>query len=443
MKTEPGSIAAVFPLPPSGKPYPGHEKPIRTGIKTVFFLVPVLAFVLFGANACARGQTGLVSAAASRKEPQVQAILERIMPGAMADGMVKIALLVNERDGGNTWQFIEAAVSEGRSMGFTVDAFAMDADAHPERFMEIAAGIAGADYDGLVFVNGDMGFAYDVLRPIADNGIRIVTFEALPFRDGRSIPGLVTTFQDDYSLARLSLETLISYTDDGTGRPPRVFLVTGQPGITFLDRHDWEFGEFVRMGKIVEAGRVGLYGLDNPRVSAWEAVSTVLPYFPPGSIDAFWVPWNEFAIGVVEALSMAGRHDVKMFSSGISNESLRLMQRHREIWLASTTVDHKLAGTVTMRILAAMLAGEPLDSTFFFHPQLVRTADLNRAVNVANLSMMLPQWDDGKGLFDHYQWMIELKAAETRFLRISPPGGPESASPGADPPGAGPARAVQ
>jgi len=384
----------------------------------LFASVAALVSAVLVLNSCApRGQAESV---AFRQGPSVREILERVMPEAMADGIVKIALLVNEKDGSNTWQFIEAGVAEGRSMGFTVDAFAMDAEANAERFRQLAQGIAMADYDGLIFVNGPMGFTYDILRPIADRGIRIVTFEALPFRGGRSIPGLITTFQDDYSLARLSLETLISYTDDGTGRPPRVFRITGQPGITFLDRHDWEFGEFVRQGRIQEAGRVRLYGLDNPRGSAWEAVSAALPYIPPGSIDAFWVPWNEFAIGVMEALSLAGRRDIKMFSTGISNESLRHMQRHRETWLASTTIDHKLAGTVTMRILAAMLAGEPLDDSFLFSPQLVRTADLNRAVNVENLSIMLPRWNDGQGLFDGYQWMIDLKAAESRFLRISP-----------------------
>jgi len=381
----------------------------------------VVAPVLFLLYTCAPiEQTGVLSSANLRVRLPVQALLEKTMPGAMADGIVKIALLVNEKDGSNTWQFLEAGVAEGRSMGFTVDAFAMDADANEERFRELARGIAMADYDGLVFVNGGMGFTYDILRPIADRGIRIVTFEALPFRDGRSIPGLVTTFQDDYSLARLSLETLIAYTDDGTGRPPRVFRITGQPGITFLDRHDWEFGEFVRQGRIQEAGQVRLYGLDNPRVSAWEAVSAALSYIPRDSIDAFWVPWNEFAAGVAGALDQAGRRDIKLFSTGISNETLRLMQRHREIWLASTTIDHKLAGTVTMRILAALLAGETLDDTFLFSPQLVRTADLNRAVNVENLSMMLPQWRDGEGLFDGFQWMSDLKAAESRFLRISP-----------------------
>jgi len=394
-----------------------------------FIPFAVIVFVTFLVFACIRGgRAEAVSSATMLAGPPVHVLLERIMPGAMADGIVKIALLVNERDGGNTWQFIEAAVHEGRSMGFIVDAFALDAETDEQRFRAVAAGIAKADYDGLIFVNGGMGFTYDILRPIADRGIRIVTFEALPFRDGRSIDGLITTFQDDYSLARLSLETLISHFDDRFGRPPRVVRIAGQPGITFLDRHDWEFSEFVRMGRIFEAGRVRLYNMDNPRVAAWETVSLALHYFLPGSVDAFWVPGSELAIGVARALSQAGRQDIKLFSTGISNESLRLMQRHQEIWLASTTVDHRLAGTVTMRIVAALLAGETIPSPFFFDSQLVRTADLNRAVNVANLSMMLPNWREGEGLFDHYQWMIDLKAAETRFLRISPVSISEEAS---------------
>jgi len=412
MKTKPRFCVAAFHR---CFPEKSHKNGFPSGVVVAVALLCVAVFGACGGEA----RAGVPAFATSGNAPQVRALLEGIMPEAMADGIVKVALLVNEKDGGNTWQFIEAGVSEGRSMGFTVDAFALDADAHPERFREIAAGIARADYDGLIFVNGTAGFSYDILRPIADAGIRIVTFEALPFRDGRAIPGLVTTFRDDYSLARLSLETLVSYVGDGTGRPPMVLRVTGRPGTTFLDRHDWEFDEFVRTGRIAEVRSVRLPGLDNPGISAWEAVSAALPGLPPGSADAVWVPWSEFAMGVAAALNAAGRRDVKVFSSGVSNESLRLMQRYREIWLASTTVDHKLAGTVTMRILAALLAGETPNDTFLFSPQLVRTADLNRAVNVANLSIMLPDWDDGTGLFDRFPWMNELKAAETRFPRIS------------------------
>jgi simple sugar transport system substrate-binding protein len=110
-----------------------------------------------------------------------------------------------------------------------------------------------------------------------------------------------------------------------------------------------------------------------------------------------------------------------MVSIGITNDDIRLMQHHRETWIASAAVDLKLAGTVNMRLLAAKLAGETLQSTFSFSPQLVKTADLNQSVNLANLPVMVPTWGDAKGLFDQYQWMIDIKGAKGKYLRIPPP----------------------
>jgi simple sugar transport system substrate-binding protein len=352
------------------------------------------------------------------------------MPEAMADGMVKIAVLVNLEEGDDSRQFIEGCVAEGRSMGFTVDSFVSGAD--EKRCRELAVGIAQANYDGLIFSHGDVGFSYDLLKPAAEKGIRIVTFEALPYRDGKSINGLIATFQDDYRLARLSLETLLSYANDG--RPARVIRVGCDPGITFLDRRAWEFDRLVGEGKIEQAALVRLGNLENPRSAAWEALAAILPRFPQGRVDAVWAPWDEFAVGCAEALAAAGRQDIKLFSIGISTDDMRLMQRHADIWIANTAVDPKLAGTVNMRLLAARLAGETLAGTFSFDPQLVKTTDLNHAVNMANIAALVPDWGDGKGLFDHYQWMDDLKTAEGKYFRIAPPGAP--------PPRVGPPKAA-
>ncbi|MCL2044377.1 MAG: substrate-binding domain-containing protein [Treponema sp.] len=338
------------------------------------------------------------------------------MPAAAADGIIKIAVLVNSTPGENVQQFIEGSVSEGRSMGFTVDIFFSGGD--EERCREMARGIAHADYDGLIFSYGNAGFSYDILRPIADSGIKIVTFETLPYRDGRSIHGLVTTFQDDYSLARLSLETLVSYS-----RPdhvPRVIRISSDSDVIFLDRRAWVFNELVNKGIIEEVALILLPGLENPYSAAQEALAEILPRFLPGSADAVWVPWNEFARGAVGALASAGREDIKLFSVGISGEDIHQMLHYPDIWLASAATDTRLAGTVTMRILAAALAGEPLEETFYFSPQLVNAADLNFGVHISNFSVMLPGWGDGTGLFDHYPWMVELHTAAERYLRIAP-----------------------
>ena len=405
-----------------------HKIRYNGDMEKKFFLAVVIPALLFAA--CVREgsqQTDSVSGATARRGPPAPILLEGFMPGAMADGIVKIAVLVNLEDGDNSRQFIEGCVAEGRSMGFIVDSFVSGGD--EKRCRELAAGITRADYDGLIFSYGDVGFSYDILQPAAEKGMRIVTFEALPYQDGKSIRGLIATFRDDYRLARLSLDTLLSYTHGGDGRPARVIRVGCNAGITFLDRRAWEFDQLKDEGKIIEAAQVMLDSLENPRSAAWEALAAVLPRFPQGTVDAVWVPWDEFAVGCAEALASAGRREIMLFSIGISNDDMRLMQNHAEMWIANTAVDPKLAGTVNMRILAAGLAGETLSDTFSFDPQLVKTADLNRAVNMANIAALVPDWGDGKGLFDHYQWMDDLKTAEGKYFRIAPPGAPPSRAP--------------
>jgi simple sugar transport system substrate-binding protein len=382
--------------------------------------------------ACARDdKPDAVTAATARKGPSARVILNGVMPAAAADGVVKIAVLVNLMAGENSRQFIDGCVSEGRSLNFTVDAFVSGAE--EKRCREIADGIALADYDGLVFAYGEVDFSYDILKPVADKGIPIVTFEALPYRDGKSIKGLVTTFQDDYNLARLSVEALLSLGSDGPDKKARIIRVGTDPGITFLDRRAWAFGEFVSRGRIEEAALVKLDGLENPRSAAWEALAAILPRFPPGTVDGLWVPWVEFADGCADALAAAGRRDIKLTSIGISNDVIHQMLRHPDIWLASAAVDPKLAGTVNMRLLAALLAGEAVTDTFSFSPQLVKTTDLNIGVNLGNISVIVPGWGGGEGLFDDYKWMIDLKAAGEKYLRI-PPGPLSQAPPLAAPP---------
>jgi len=382
-------------------------------------LFPVLIIFTLALTACARdGKPDAVSAATARKGPPARVLLNTVMPDAAADGFVKIAVLVNLAAGENSRQFIEGCVSEGRSLNFTVDAFVSGAD--EERCREIAEGIALADYDGLIFAYGDVDFSYDILKPVADKGIPVVTFEALPYRDGKSIKGLVTTFQDDYSLARLSIEALLSPGSDSLDKKARIIRVGGEPGITFLDRRAWAFGEFVSKGRIEEASLIKLDSLENPGSAAWEALAEILPRFPPGTIDGLWVPWVEFADGCAEALSAAGRLDIKLTSIGISNDVIHQMLRHPDIWLASAAVDPKLAGTVNMRLLAARLAGEAVTDTYSFSPQIVKTTDLNLGVNLANISVIVPGWGEGAGLFDNYKWMIDLKAAGEKYLRIPP-----------------------
>ena len=385
-------------------------------VKKISALVILTVLVLLFSGSCTRGRgADAVSGATELEGPPSHPILKSIMPGAMADDVVKIAVLVNQKESDNSRMFIQGCVTEGRALGFTVDTFISGGD--EKQCRKYAEGIARADYDGLVFAYGDEGFSYDILKPVADREISIVTFEALPYRDGKSIKGLITTFQNDYNLARLSLDTLISH----SRIPARVIRIASSQGTISLDRRDWEFDMFTLDGKIKEMAVIRLDNTDNPYSAAREGVTAILSRFPPGTVDALWVPWDEFSSGCADALSSAGRTDIKMVSIGISSEDINLMYRHSDFWFANAAVDLKLAGTVNMRIMAAKLAGETLEETFSFNPQLIQSSDLTPAVNISNISLIIPNWDSGQGLFDNYQWMKDLKAVEGRYLRISSP----------------------
>ena len=306
-------------------------------------------------------------------------------------------------------------------MGFTVDAFVTNAD--EKRCRELAAGIAGAGYDGLVFAYGENGsgdFSWEVLKSIAEKGIPIVTFETALYRDGKTINGLTAAFQDDGDLTRLSLDVLLSYVRGNANRPVRVIRIGHDRGLPFVDRRSLAFAEYAQENAVEEAALVNVNDPENLHHAAWEALAAVLPRFPVGSVDALWSPYDAFIGGCVEALAALGRRDIAVVSIGISNDDIRLMQSHPEIWLASVAVDPRLAGVVNTRVLAAKLAGEVLPDTISLAPQLLKAANLNSAVNIANLSVMVPSWGDERGLFDHYQWMDDLKKATEKYLRIPP-----------------------
>jgi simple sugar transport system substrate-binding protein len=328
----------------------------------------------------------------------------------MEDGVVKVAIVRNLAVGDHTRQFLESCVSEGRAMGFTVDTFITGGD--DERCRELIARIAEADYDGLILSNGG-AFTYDALKPLADRGIKAVTFDALPYKNGVIAPGVTSTAQDDAKLAEISLEAILSRF--GKERPPRIIRVWFGPGIPPLDRRLEVYSRFLREGKIEELALVGPPDFAFSRTGTREALAAVLPLFPPGSVDALWAPYDEFAKGCADALEAASRKDIKLISIDISNDDIRLMQDHGDLWLCTAAVDPGLIGAVNMRILAAKFAGETAPESYSFEGRLVETAGLNRGVNMANMALTVPGWKDAKDPFGSYPWMEELKRAGGKY----------------------------
>jgi simple sugar transport system substrate-binding protein len=103
------------------------------------------------------------------------------MPAAMQDGIIKAAIVRCESGTGYTRQFVEGCLAEGRSMGFTVDTFTVD---DGERCLRLIAGIAAADYDGLILFSDSAESIREILKPALER-LAVVCFSDLPVNGGR------------------------------------------------------------------------------------------------------------------------------------------------------------------------------------------------------------------------------------------------------------------
>jgi len=386
----------------------------------------VAATMMFAIVGCA-GDAGLAPAPAAPAAPApapapaaptdadaVAEIHQRVMPEALelGGGIIRVAVIRNLAAGDHTQQFLEGAVSEGRALGFEVDTFVTDGD--NVRAQETIARVIQQNYSGIILSHGEAGYTFDSLLPAVEKGMRIVTFDSVPHEGGDPsnpiLTGVTSTAQDDVALAELSLGHLVSYFDESM-QPIRTVRAWMGPGIPPLDRRQVIYDRLVAEGKIVELALVGAPDFSNVRGSTHQAFSAMLPRFPEGTIDAVWGSYDELAKGCLDALNDAGRTDVKIFSIDISNDNINLMQRYPDVWLSTAAVDPKLIGISNMRLLAAKFAGEATPDEFNLDAQIVKTEQLNPSINMTNIPTIVPDWGQEAGVFDHYPWMIELKAA--------------------------------
>ena len=124
----------------------------------------------------------VATAAVSVSAAPTDEILKKYFPAQMADGVVKVAVVRNLAAGDHTQQFLEGCASEGQALGFVVDTFVTNGD--NARCQETLAQVIQNDYDGLILSHGEAGYTYDSLKPAVDKGMKIVTFDSVPYKDG-------------------------------------------------------------------------------------------------------------------------------------------------------------------------------------------------------------------------------------------------------------------
>lgn len=334
------------------------------------------------------------------------------MPEAAADGVVKVAVVRNLNAGDHTQQFLEGCVSEGEALGFVVDTFVTDGD--NAKAQETIAQVIMKDYDGLVVSHAEAGYCYDSLLPAVEKGMKVVTFDSVPYKggdvNGEILTGVTSTAQEDFKLAELSLSSIVeNFAADK--QPLKVIRAWMGPGIPPLDRRQTIYDRYVAEGLIEEIALVGPVDYSNPRGGTQDALAALLPKFPEGTVDAIWGSYDELAKGCLQALNDAGRTDVKIMSIDISNDDINLMLANPDVWVSTAAVDPKLIGISNVRLLAAKFAGEETPDTYNLDAQSVMTSQLDPSITMTNLVTVVPGWGQEQGVFDSYGWFAELKAA--------------------------------
>jgi len=373
--------------------------------KKVLSLLILLASVFFFASCDIKHSPDAIPSILRNKSAVLEPLLKQIMPEAMADGMVKVAIVRNLSMGDYALQYLESCIAEGRTMGFIVDSFVLSGD--DEHCREQISRIAAADYDGLILSLGGSDLSYNSILPAIDKKIKIVTFDNLPYRDDdlrKDVSsGITATAQDDEGLAEISLEALCSLR-----QPLRLISIIAEPGIPPMDRRLEVYEKFIREGRIVETARIIPPDFVLARSGVRKALINVLAQFPPGTVDAIWAPYDEFAKGCFDALDETGRREIKLVSIDISNDDFKMMMDYADQWIASAATDPSIAGAVNMRLLAAKFAGESTPAVYTFDAHLVETSMLNHSITMANIAIHVPHWPVPDGLFE-YPWMTSLK----------------------------------
>ncbi|MDR2552218.1 MAG: substrate-binding domain-containing protein, partial [Treponema sp.] len=113
---------------------------------------------------------------------ELDKLLKQYFPDQMKDGVIKVAVVRNLNAGDHTQQFLDGCVSEGQALGFIVDTFVTNGD--NAKCQETLAQVIQKDYDGIILSHGEAGYTYDALKPAVDKGMKVVTFDSVPYLNG-------------------------------------------------------------------------------------------------------------------------------------------------------------------------------------------------------------------------------------------------------------------
>ena len=309
----------------------------------------------------------------------------------------KVAVVRNLANGDHTQQFLAGCVEEGQKMGMTVETFVTDGD--DAKCQETVAQVISKDYDAIIVSHGQLSYSYDMLLPAVEKGMKIVTFDTMPFENGdasgKLLEGVTSTSQDDYALAELSLGYMMQEFEANGGTYPMKVLKTFMgPGIPPLDRRNEIYTKLEKEGKIKTVQVIAPSDSANARGDMTTKTEAILPTIEKGSVDAIWGCYDELAKGVLQALNDAKRTDIPMYTIDVSNDDIQLMVSNADVWKSTAAVDPKLIGIVDMRLIALKLTDKETPEYFKLSANNILTTQLKEGNTMQDLGTIIEGWGD-------------------------------------------------
>ena len=313
-----------------------------------------------------------------------------VSTGALADGIkgapapfdqghVKLAF-ISYLSQGDYFESYEAGVAaQAKALGADLRIFQGKQDAALERDQVEQAINLGVK--GILITHGEPEALKDVVQKAVDAGIKVVIKDVAI--DNPKVP-LIS--QNDHAIAQAVLDQALK--DNGKSFNAGYVYVSGFRPLDLRDEI-WSAVKKENPG-VHEVARWGSVD-SSTATTVGNQTSAALRAHP--EITVVFAPYDEFARGVKLGAEEAGAASkIKIYSADISTSDIQEIRQEGSPWVATAATNPTVAGEVSLRALALLVAGQDPGRVVEVKPTLITRDDLvkNDIKTIADLEAKFP-----------------------------------------------------
>jgi simple sugar transport system substrate-binding protein len=300
-------------------------------------------------------------------------------PAPFDKGNVKLAF-ISYLSQGDYFESYEAGVAaQAKALGVDLRIFQGKQDAALERDQVEQAINLGVQ--GILITHGEPEALKDVVQKAVDAGIKVVIKDVAI--DNPKVP-LIS--QNDHAIAQAVLDQALK--DNGKAFNAGYVYTSGFRPLDLRDEV-WSAVKKDNSG-IHEVARWGAVD-STTATTVGNQTSAALRAHP--EITVVFAPYDEFARGVKLGAEEAGiASKIKIYSADISTSDIQEIRQEGSPWVATAATNPTVAGEVSLRALALLVAGQDPGRVVEVKPTLITREDLvkNDIKTIADLEAKFP-----------------------------------------------------